>query len=76
REIDRLMAIIFRLRDEGRVILFVSHRMEEIFRVCDAVTVFKVGRFVITFEQMADLDHDRLVTWMVGRDIQDIYNYR
>jgi len=76
REIDRLMAIISRLRDEGRVILYVSHRMEEIFRVCDAVTVFKDGRFVRTFEDMADLSHDRLVTCMVGRDIQDIYNYR
>jgi L-arabinose transport system ATP-binding protein len=76
REIDRLMAIIVRLRDEGRVILYVSHRMEEIFRVCDAVTVFKDGRFVRTFDDMAQLDHDRLVTCMVGRDIQDIYNYR
>jgi L-arabinose transport system ATP-binding protein len=76
REIDRLMAIIVKLRDEGRIILYVSHRMEEIFRVCDAVTVFKDGRFVRTFENMADLDHDRLVTCMVGRDIQDIYNYR
>lgn len=76
REIDRLMAIIMRLRDEGRVILYVSHRMEEIFRVCDAVTVFKDGRFVRTFEDMGELDHDRLVTCMVGRDIQDIYNYR
>ncbi len=76
REIDRLMAIIVRLRDEGRIILYVSHRMEEIFRVCDAVTVFKDGRFVRTFEDMADLNHDRLVTCMVGRDIQDIYNYR
>ncbi|MBX8513985.1 L-arabinose ABC transporter ATP-binding protein AraG [Pseudomonas cichorii] len=76
REIDRLMAIIAKLRDEGRVILYVSHRMEEIFRICDAVTVFKDGRFVRTFDNMADLDHDRLVTCMVGRDIQDIYNYR
>jgi L-arabinose transport system ATP-binding protein len=76
REIDRLMAIISRLRDEGRVILYVSHRMEEIFRICDAVTVFKDGRFVRTFDNMAELDHDRLVTCMVGRDIQDIYNYR
>jgi ABC-type Na+ transport system ATPase subunit NatA len=41
------------LRDEGRVILYVSHRMEEIFRVCDAVTVFKDGRFVRTFDDMA-----------------------
>jgi L-arabinose transport system ATP-binding protein len=76
REIDRLMAIISKLRDEGRVILYVSHRMEEIFRICDAVTVFKDGRFVRTFEQMAELSHDQLVTCMVGRDIQDIYDYR
>ncbi|MHA4980523.1 ATP-binding cassette domain-containing protein, partial [Pseudomonas extremorientalis] len=41
REIDRLMAIITRLRDEGKVVLYVSHRMEEVFRICNAVTVFK-----------------------------------
>ena len=76
REIDRLMAIIARLRDEGKVVLYVSHRMEEVFRICDAVTVFKDGRFVRTFDDMATLTHDQLVTCMVGRDIQDIYEYR
>ena len=76
REIDRLMTIITRLRDEGKVVLYVSHRMEEVFRICDAVTVFKDGRYVRTFEQMSDLSHDQLVTCMVGRDIQDIYDYR
>ncbi|MES2870140.1 MAG: L-arabinose ABC transporter ATP-binding protein AraG [Pseudomonadota bacterium] len=76
REIDRLMAIIGRLRDEGKVVLYVSHRMEEVFRICDAVTVFKDGRYVRTFEQMSELTHDQLVTCMVGRDIQDIYDYR
>ncbi|HCL77678.1 L-arabinose ABC transporter ATP-binding protein AraG [Stutzerimonas nitrititolerans] len=76
REIDRLMAIIGKLRDEGKVVLYVSHRMEEIFRICDAVTVFKDGRFVRTFEQIDQLDQNQLVTCMVGRDIQDIYNYR
>jgi len=76
REIDRLMAIITRLRDEGKVVLYVSHRMEEVFRICDAVTVFKDGRYVRTFDDMATLTHDQLVTCMVGRDIQDIYDYR
>lgn len=76
REIERLMTIIGRLRDEGRVVLYVSHRMEEIFRICDAVTVFKDGRFVCTFDNMSELTHDQLVTCMVGRDIQDIYDYR
>ncbi|MPR04040.1 ATP-binding cassette domain-containing protein, partial [Pseudomonas sp. MAFF 212408] len=76
REIDRLMAIITRLRDEGKVVLYVSHRMEEVFRICDAVTVFKDGRYVRTFDDMHALTHDQLVTCMVGRDIQDIYDYR
>lgn len=76
REIERLMAIITRLRDEGKVVLYVSHRMEEVFRICDAVTVFKDGRYVRTFEDMSALTHDQLVTCMVGRDIQDIYDYR
>ncbi|WP_193039691.1 L-arabinose ABC transporter ATP-binding protein AraG [Pseudomonas sp. K2] len=76
REIDRLMAIITRLRDEGKVVLYVSHRMEEVFRICDAVTVFKDGRYVRTFDDMRALSHDQLVTCMVGRDIQDIYDYR
>src|SRR5690606_15269879 len=67
---------IGKLRDDGKVVLYVSHRMEEIFRICDAVTVFKDGRFVRTFEQIDRLDQDQLVTCMVGRDIQDIYNYR
>jgi L-arabinose transport system ATP-binding protein len=76
REIDRLMAIITRLRDEGKVVLYVSHRMEEVFRICNAVTVFKDGRYVRTFDDMSSLSHDQLVTCMVGRDIQDIYDYR
>lgn len=76
REIDRLMAIIAKLRDEGRIVLYVSHRMEEIFRTCDAITVFKDGRHVRTFETLEGLTHDQLVTCMVGRDIEDIYNYR
>nr|WP_314532692.1 L-arabinose ABC transporter ATP-binding protein AraG [uncultured Pseudomonas sp.] len=76
REIDRLMAIITRLRDEGKVVLYVSHRMEEVFRICNAVTVFKDGRYVRTFDDMNALTHDQLVTCMVGRDIQDIYDYR
>lgn len=76
REIDRLMTIIGRLRDEGKVVLYVSHRMEEVFRICNAVTVFKDGRYVRTFDDMSALTHDQLVTCMVGRDIQDIYDYR
>jgi L-arabinose transport system ATP-binding protein len=76
RETERLMAIIARLRDEGKVILYVSHRMEEVFHICDAVTIFKDGRHVRTFEHMSETTPDQLITCMVGRSLDDIYDYR
>jgi L-arabinose transport system ATP-binding protein len=75
REIEKLFAVIRRLRDEGATILYVSHRMEEIFQICDSVTVFKDGRHVETFDAMEGLNQDILINRMVGRDIKDIYNY-
>jgi len=75
REIEKLFAVIERLRGEGRTILYVSHRMEEIFQICDSVTVFKDGRHIETFETMDGLNQDILINRMVGRDIKDVYNY-
>ncbi len=76
REIQNLFKVIRELRDDGKIILYVSHRMEEIFDLCDAITIFKDGTHVQTFDEMSTLTHDRLVELMVGREINDIYNYR
>ncbi len=76
REIQNLFKVIRELRDAGKIILYVSHRMEEIFNLCDAITIFKDGTLVQTFDDMSSLTHDRLVELMVGREINDIYNYR
>ncbi len=76
REIEQLFRVINELKAEGRVILYVSHRMEEIFRMCDAVTVFKDGRYVNTWNDMSTVTHDQLVQAMVGRELGDIYDYR
>ena len=75
REIEQLFRVIRQLRDEGKVILYVSHRMDEIFELCDAITVFKDGQFVRTFDQIADVTRDLLVKTMVGRDLTDVYGY-
>jgi L-arabinose transport system ATP-binding protein len=75
REIDRLFELIGELRAEGRIILYVSHRMEEIFRICDKITVFKDGKFVATYPDVAKVTTDMLVRSMVGRDVADIYGY-
>ncbi len=56
--------------------LIRSHRMEEIFALSDAITVFKDGRYVKTFTDMQQVDHDALVQAMVGRDIGDIYGWQ
>lgn len=76
REIDNLFGVIRELREEGRVILYVSHRMEEIFALSDAITVFKDGRYVTTFTDMHQVNHDSLVQAMVGRNLGDIYGWR
>lgn len=76
REIQSLFNVIRELRDDGKIIMYVSHRMEEIFDLCDAITIFKDGSLVQTFDDMTSLTHDRLVELMVGREINDIYNYR
>ncbi|CAI0746046.1 L-arabinose ABC transporter ATP-binding protein AraG [Serratia ficaria] len=76
REIEQLFRVIRELRAEGRVILYVSHRMEEIFALSDAITVFKDGRYVRTFADMNQVDHAQLVQAMVGRDLGDVYGYQ
>ncbi|WP_118182654.1 L-arabinose ABC transporter ATP-binding protein AraG [Paraburkholderia phosphatilytica] len=76
RETKQLMKIIQALRAEGRAIVYVTHRMDEVYELCDRVTVFRDGRCIETFESVADLERDRLIQCMVGRSIQDVYGYR
>ena len=75
REITQLFRVIRELKSEGRVIMYVSHRMEEIFQLCDQITVFKDGRYVKTFADMATATNEELVRAMVGRDVGDVYGY-
>ncbi|MEG3079573.1 L-arabinose ABC transporter ATP-binding protein AraG [Halomonas sp. 5021] len=76
QETRQLKRIVQRLRDEGRVVLYVTHRMEAVFEMCDAVTIFRDGQHIRTHEDMSSLNHDLLVSEMVGRDIDDVYGYR
>ncbi|KWI60773.1 L-arabinose transporter ATP-binding protein [Burkholderia pseudomultivorans] len=76
RETTQLFRIIRALRADGRAIIYVTHRMEEVDALCDRVTVFRDGRRIETFESVAELDRDRLIGCMVGRPIEDVYGYR
>ncbi len=67
-EVDRLFTIVRRLRDRGVSILFVSHRLDEVFALCDRATVFRDGRHVVTMATGALTTAD-LVRHMVGRTV-------
>jgi L-arabinose transport system ATP-binding protein len=76
RETEQLFRIIRALKAEGRAIIYVTHRMDEVYELCDRVTVFRDGRRIETFEAVDGLDRDQLISCMVGRSISDVYGYR
>lgn len=67
-EVELLFRLIADLKSRGIGIIYISHRMEEIFRICDRVTVLKDGTYVDTVN-VSETDQDSLVKMMVGRDI-------
>ena len=71
-EVERLFTVARRLRDEGRALVFISHRFDEVFDLCDTVTVLRDGAYVDTLP-VADTDVDRLVALMVGREVGDLF---
>ena len=71
-EVELLYAIIRRLTDRGVAILYVSHRLKEIFDLCDTITVLKDGAQVAT-RPAAELDDAELVRLMVGRSISSFF---
>ena len=71
-EVNILFKLIGQLKEEGKIILYVSHRMAEIFQVSDNIVVLKDGRMVKTF-QTPETNEQELITAMVGRDIGDTY---
>ena len=75
REVERLLAVIRDLRDAGRAIVYVSHRLWEVFRVSDSATVFRDGKVAETFDTLEGVTQDHLVSRMVGRAIADVYGY-
>ena len=67
-ESEHLFGLLANLRQRGITVLYVSHRLEEIFRLCDAVTVLRDGRHVST-ERVPDSNPERLIHQMVGREV-------
>jgi ABC-type sugar transport system ATPase subunit len=71
-DMDRLYAVIRALRADGASVIYISHRLEEIFLIADRVTVLKDGRSVVT-RAVRDVTRAELVNWMVGRELNEQY---
>jgi ribose transport system ATP-binding protein len=71
-EIDDLFELIEQLKSDGIAIFYISHRLEEVVRIADRVTVMRDGQVVETLEK-GDIDESRLVSLMVGREIDNLY---
>ena len=72
KETEILLNIMQSLREKGVSIMFVSHKLEEIYRICDRVTIFRDGKYIGT-KETCDLSYDNLITMMIGREIQAIF---
>lgn len=74
-EIRDLFAVLRSLRDEGVAIVYVSHRLEEVFELCDRLTIMRNGETIIT-KDVADSNIDEVISTMVGRAAGDLYPER
>lgn len=74
-DVEVLNRQIARLKQAGKAIVYISHRMEEIFETCDDVTVMKDGAHVST-QPLADLTPESLIALMVGRELDDLFPHR
>ena len=70
REVEHLFDIIRSLKSEGVAIIFVSHRLEEIFQIADRITVLRDGKYVGT-KRIEETNRDEVITMMVGREIKE-----
>lgn len=71
-EVERLFAVARSLRDEGRALVFISHRFDEVFALCDTVTVMRDGDYVST-QSIDGTTVDEIVAQMVGRELGELF---
>lgn len=74
-EVEQLFKLLRDLRSKGVAIIYISHRLEEIFRLCDRISVMKDGLYVGTYET-AEMDEKKLVSLMIGRTLESYFPAR
>ena len=74
-EVEHLFRIIDMLKKRGVSIIYISHKMEEILRISDDVTIMRDGKWIAT-ERKENLDTDKIISLMVGRELKERYPMR
>jgi L-arabinose transport system ATP-binding protein len=74
-ESEKLFTMINSLKNRGKIIIYVTHRLDEIFRICGSVTIMRDGRVIDTYDTLNGLSREAIIEKMVGRSISDIYGY-
>lgn len=74
-EVENMFNIVRRLKKDGVSIIYISHRLEELFELCDRVTVFRDGKYVIT-RDVADITKAELIKYMIGRELTEKFPER
>lgn len=74
QETESLFEVIRALKAEGKSIVYISHRLKEIFEICDDVTILRDGQFIAE-KSVSQIDEDGLIEMMVGRKLEEQYPY-
>lgn len=73
KEVEQLFSIINSLKADGVTIIYISHKMDEIFKICDDITVFRDGQYIDS-KPAEELTQDSLIQMMVGREIKQVFH--
>ncbi|MCR4877378.1 MAG: sugar ABC transporter ATP-binding protein [Clostridiales bacterium] len=74
-EVENMFRIVRRLREKGVAVIYISHRLEELFELCDRVTVFRDGKYVIT-RNVSEITKKDLIRYMIGRELTEKFPER
>jgi ABC-type sugar transport system ATPase subunit len=72
KEVNHLFKIIERLKNQGTAIIYISHKMDEIFKISDEISVLRDGQYIGTYPA-EELDTNKLISLMVGRELKDMF---
>lgn len=72
REVESLFKLIRKMRDQGKAIVYISHKMDEVFEIADEITILRDGKYIGTWD-IKEISHNDVISNMVGREIKDIF---